>query len=460
MSVMMDTQLPAAGHETVFAAMNGASVRSDPQAVSVVTLSFRQTQFKKRSFVPVGPPVLEIELLGEQHTLTDAAKSLFQHYLRDVLGEELYMHVWRFEVVDEDLRESMAFDAKTPLLDEDMLIKEPFAMGISDPEVRPLELGSEMLFKYDEGSPTILAVRVEGIQRKKHFDQLEEFPRVKGVAAAGFSEALVLASEDSGCSLDTLFPELAKVVLSKRYAGSFFGNCAGKFFGCVEGGPHDGGDQLWTPHPFQCLEDYLISVNKFWPLIAEITEKDMITEGFVNILLFPPENLGEEEESKIVMHMKTLDRVEQYLAIGYDHLSCMNPRRCKELMAEKGLEKPTKEEEFMMFGPRQIVCRMTVEELAAEKEALRSQGFDFAEKYPTIHKCTVKGSPDNIWFKVYQQHVLVAKGMTKYKEERLPRKVLSQSPHSYATMRDIFQAVEDTLTEAFPPSNRKKPRQN
>ena len=171
-------------------------------------------------------------------------------------------------------------------------------------------------------------------------------------------------------------------------------------------------------------------------MIAEVTVTSMLAEGFLNILLFPPENLGEEEETKIKLHQKSLDKVEQMMALRYDNLLLVDPQRDKEALAKAGVEKPTKAEEYMTYGPRQIICRMTLEEMANERAALRAKGFNFAEKYPFIHKCTVKGSPANVWFKVFQLRVLVAKGMKSCTEDRLPIKILSQSPHQYTTIED------------------------
>lgn len=99
------------------------TIRDETNSANVVTLSFRQVAYKKRKWVATGTPVLELEVIGELHTLTDVGEKLFDCYLGDLLNECLYDHVWRFEVlvgVDEDESdgdmEEMELDSTTPIL--------------------------------------------------------------------------------------------------------------------------------------------------------------------------------------------------------------------------------------------------------------------------------------------------------------------------------------------------------
>ena len=123
---------------------------NDGTLTSVVTLSFRKMCHKKRKYVADGEPVLELEVIGELHTLTDIGEKLFESYLGDILGEDLNDHIWRFEVlVDLDVNDDMpmgfgpemeelALDTNTPILAKEMIAREPYPMGISHPLAKVL----------------------------------------------------------------------------------------------------------------------------------------------------------------------------------------------------------------------------------------------------------------------------------------------------------------------------------
>jgi hypothetical protein len=110
----------------VLLALEGAFRKRKTAAMSqakhnVVTLSFRQMILKDWRWVPNGYPVLELEVIGETHTLTDVGEKLFDCYLGDILDECLDDHVWRFEVLTNGLGE-MALDCTIPILSQEMTV--------------------------------------------------------------------------------------------------------------------------------------------------------------------------------------------------------------------------------------------------------------------------------------------------------------------------------------------------
>ena len=364
--------------------------------MSVVLVSFRQAVEQEWKWVATGSPFVEIELLGEKHSLKDAVKSLFKYYLRDVRREELSDHSWDF-VPEEDDR--LALDVHTPLLSEYIIARETSCRGSSGISRRiTMRKGSQMTFVYDYGTPTTIAVKIEDITEKPEDIPEESYPREK----AGDLIASTASGGTAGLTVDQAFPELAAAALSKRFQGSFFGHCTEDLHGCIEGGPADNGDQLFAPLAFDSIEDYLICCNKAWPTIRKETTDEGVQEGWVCLLVAPPQQQGHKEESKLEGTRLEWERIDRFFTessgrLDYDY---------------KGPERPTEMEEYMMCGPKQVFCRLTVEELAAERAALREKGFDLATLFPTMCATLAKASARRqIWFKIYQQRLMVAAGM-------------------------------------------------
>ena len=484
-------------------------------STSVVTLSFRKMCIKKRKYVADGEPVLVLEVIGELHTLTDIGEKLFDSYLGNILGECLNDHIWRFEVLvnedddmDDDITSAsgmggfgdsemveLALDKNTPVLSKKMIAREPYEMGFCSPRRNPLGLGSAITFFYDEGTTTRLAVKVEKIEKKKPCDSLDLFPREKGqelgkrslfsskAAAATFADAMVEAQSqhqsgeggaslataagasagEGGFSVDSAFPHLKDVILSKRYS-TFFGVCGKEMCGAVEGGPTDNGDQIYCPLAFNCMEDYLICTNHAWPTIATIMAEGKMREGWVSLLVLPPQPQITVEEEKMAANKKLLERLERLeklnshgmcvstLDFGHGHDSGL-----------KGADKPTQFEMYMMCGPRQVFCRMTVLELEAARAALREQGFDFAQRYPGIHACTTKeactGVLNNVWFKSRQNgRMLVAVGMKGLNNDREAKITVQDCPRPSASLLDAFSTVEEALQAYLAGKKKEKKR--
>ena len=122
-------------------------------------------------------PLLELELLGDEHTLLDAAEALFEHRLEAQRGEGLDDHLWRYHEEEDD--GELAFCTHTPMLRQ-LPLRDPFAGG-QGPALssRRLGPGSELVFTDDEGSPTRVGVVVSAVGPPPAQADRAGFPRVK-----------------------------------------------------------------------------------------------------------------------------------------------------------------------------------------------------------------------------------------------------------------------------------------
>lgn len=215
----------------------------------------------------------------------------------------------------------------------------------------------------------------------------------------------------------------------------------------MEGGPTDNGDQMYCPLPFECVEDYLICLNHAWPKIAEIMAKGEIREGWVSLLVIPPQVQDSATEAKLLAQKQLLVRLEA--------LDKHSRGRLDANYAGSGLDPPTNAEMYMMCGPKRVYCRLTVAELEAARATLREGRFDFAERYPCTDQCLKKATCvtaegglvlNNVWFKTHRAgRVVVAKGMKSVKEERIPKKVLHESTRPCVSVKEVFEGVEEVL---------------
>jgi hypothetical protein len=76
-------------------------------------------------------------------------------------------------------------------------------------------------------------------------------------------------------------------------------------------------------------------------------------------------------------------------------------------------DKPTRAEEYEMCGPKTVFMRMTQEERDLERQQLRTQGFDFAARFPRIASVLNRDDNKNLYFKVFQRSLLIAKEAKK-----------------------------------------------
>lgn len=158
---------------------------SETPIVPVVSIAFRNIVYGGKSenaFRKVGEPVLQIEVLGDCHNFEHIGELLFRHYLQEVLNEELYMHMWRFEPCDRG-DNSLALDPSLPILSDEMRTTNPFSTfvehkGGSKTSYKVKE-GMDLLFKYDEGSPTYLMATIESINPLPEGKSVDAYPAKK-----------------------------------------------------------------------------------------------------------------------------------------------------------------------------------------------------------------------------------------------------------------------------------------
>ena len=122
--------------------------------------------------------------------------------------------------------------------------------------------------------------------------------------------------------------------------------------------------------------------------IATIMAEGKMREGWVNLLVLPPQLQSTEEEEKMAANKKLLERLERLDNLNGNFLT----------PTSKVLTSP------LSLKSTCCVVRdrcMKILELEAARAALREQGFDFAQRYPGIHACTTKeacsGMLNNVW---------------------------------------------------------------
>ena len=174
----------------------------------VIEISFQSgnyDSYSKKKRRKTSRPLLKAVVLGEYHTWTDVGKLLFQYHLHEILQEDLSSHLWRFQT-----RERKSFDPDLPLL-------SPQSKNI-------ISAGSELLFHYDEGSPTIIEVTIERIYTIPEESSLSDYPiqidlisqdekqivkqRVESLATMHTTTTTAAAVR-----MDEAFPRLSKVLL-------------------------------------------------------------------------------------------------------------------------------------------------------------------------------------------------------------------------------------------------------
>ena len=80
---------------------SSTSPQTSPSTISnVVRIAFYNVKYTNERNYPYSKsgagPVLQIEVLGDRHSLDDIGHMLFDHYLEEVLDESLYDHIWRY----------------------------------------------------------------------------------------------------------------------------------------------------------------------------------------------------------------------------------------------------------------------------------------------------------------------------------------------------------------------------
>ena len=143
--------------------------RSTPQnqPLKSITFGFYETSYKGyRITKKLKSQKLALTVLSTT-TLRDVAELLFKHYLGGIRGEGLNAHLWRFSPVYGDDTD-LSYSTNVPLLSNQMNLQDSFDLfGGGDDgliEYTNLHEGIDMLFRYDEGSPTEMYVSIERVK--------------------------------------------------------------------------------------------------------------------------------------------------------------------------------------------------------------------------------------------------------------------------------------------------------
>jgi len=141
-------------------------------------------------------PVLQINVLAEEHSLTTVAEQLFEHHLSRVLGEDLDDHLWSFTLNEKRLR--------------------------SDVTLQQLHIEQDMqlLFSYDMGSPTRISVLIDRVVAPAEYP-IADYPMKKPETGEQankrqrVSEQLASAAP-AAVTFDTAFPLLCRRLLEEH----------------------------------------------------------------------------------------------------------------------------------------------------------------------------------------------------------------------------------------------------
>lgn len=207
----------------------------------VVSISFRKVRDTGEinyPFEKMGKPFLEIEVLGSS-TLRTVGQLLFEHYMEELLGEGLTSHVWRFEPCENGRYK--AFNPTLPLLSKDMTLVQPpygnfeefhddeeeVGPGRSKTKYHGIEEGTDMIFFYDEGSPTRVAVTIDRIFPIPGDKTAGDYPTVKEeIVDQETSRKRQLASEAPVLTIrmDEAYPFLRDRLFKDEQTKFDFGN--------------------------------------------------------------------------------------------------------------------------------------------------------------------------------------------------------------------------------------------
>eukprot|EP00602_Paraphysomonas_sp_CaronLab_P002608 CAMPEP_0185020496 /NCGR_PEP_ID=MMETSP1103-20130426/3102_1 /TAXON_ID=36769 /ORGANISM="Paraphysomonas bandaiensis, Strain Caron Lab Isolate" /LENGTH=393 /DNA_ID=CAMNT_0027551429 /DNA_START=58 /DNA_END=1236 /DNA_ORIENTATION=+ len=168
--------------------MSSSSSSTERHETKIVRISFyhaKRCNERNYPYQKSGKAILTIDFMGHIHTLTDVGEALFHYYLNEKLQESLYSHLWRFQPVGNDYTHGTCLCPDISILSKDMKLKNQFSCGFDedddeDDERRESYMlceGDELLFHYDEGSPTILMTVIESIYTPPSPPRREDYPQ-------------------------------------------------------------------------------------------------------------------------------------------------------------------------------------------------------------------------------------------------------------------------------------------
>ena len=207
-SAVIDTEISSSG----IPSSDSTQISGNPQVVSFSFYQVVPTRERNYPFNKTGKPFLELQVLGDRHTLTTVAGQLFKLHMEEALGESLYEHVWRFEPCENGY--GKAFNNRVPILSSTQMgVKEQYQLDPDEDFSSDrcyLSEGSEMIFFYDEGSPTRIFVSISSVTQMPAEMEVQQYPR-KNVSEAARAEA------SRKRSLIEAFPKLGSITMDEAY---------------------------------------------------------------------------------------------------------------------------------------------------------------------------------------------------------------------------------------------------
>eukprot|EP00873_Tetraselmis_striata_P012955 jgi/Tetstr1/433219/TSEL_022507.t1 len=353
--------------------------------------------------------VLTITLLGDQHTLRDAAELLFKNYLEEQLDRWLDENVRGFTPKDGEQSGGGMSDED----DED----DNYDMAIMPGQpLQSTRLGVYHMFMGDPPEA--------------------DYPKVEKPGGAAEADSPAPRSTQPACPADAAFPGIAAAILSRRYSDAFVGACARSLFGAIEGSLADNGDQLFMLKRMASLEDWFLCAEAAWPayLEADSGTGNVNRRGWTNLFVFPPQPGSAKEEAKTDRFMRQAERMAYLSSANVDLNKIQGPPW-----------KATNAEVHELCGPALLPSRLTPAEAEAARARLRASGFDFGQLFPKL--TALYGAHKYAWFSYRGGRLVVSnKEMLNASEERLPRAgALLDTRRAFSSLHALLEAVEAAL---------------
>jgi hypothetical protein len=270
------------------------------RVVSLSVFEMRHSGEKSHPYLKSGSPVVQVDLLGEEHNFENVGALIFEHYLSEKLGENLYDHMWRFEpYADDQYLYASEMDVEKPLLSKSMTAskqnldsnegdddEEDDEYDEDEDNTYPLREGSEFIFFYDEGSPTRLIVTVDRILNSIPTDHRpEDYPVLRNTVNEEEQAAKrqrIATAPVLTIKMDQAYPYLSHRIFKDRGISFFLGR------GCEPpiGSPED--KAFFVVYGGPPLSAYQRSVECYYPFTdleeffrcADRSIKKQISPGF------------------------------------------------------------------------------------------------------------------------------------------------------------------------------------
>lgn len=413
----------------------------------VVTVAFRKIDAadgaKSRR------PLLQLEVLGHTHNLETVAELLFEYYLRDVRGEELYEHLWRFEPGDRQrCSYGVGYDTRLPLLSPDMCTRNVFSYPPCATPTSPgtpamLGAGSELLFCYDEGSPTVLAVTFEEVSALPDGKSLTDYPAKKIDPLDEVRNAKKRRIESLPkltISMDEAYPTLCEQVMRRGVRldiGLGCDPCAGKGVGnyaMLWGGGNCPSftSSIECPYPFENVDEMFLCFEKGIIKQSEPNHPAMIIRKTLK-------NLTTGVVSEEVKEMKEMEVHLRPYAASVDPATYKSEYIQTDMFAMDSLYrgnkdmKTLKEEERWAFN-----FALDAAELP---QLLHNVNFSFARQFPKCTKWLVHPSKQSHWFSLEHGSLKAMKHKCVVGKQTEP----IYETAKYSNVHDMFADMEEQL---------------